>query len=389
MDEERRRREEGRPTPEEMLERVRREAGAGARGRLRILLGMAPGVGKTYAMLMEGRRRMERGTDVVAGFVETYGRPQTIQAIGDLEVIPRKKVEYRGVTLEEMDTEAIIRRHPDVALVDELAHTNAPGSKHKKRWEDVQELLDHGITVISTMNIQHLESLADIVERITGAPVRERIPDSVVDRADELELVDMSPIALRQRIKHGNVYPSARAEQALHQFFREGNLTALRELALRKVSTTVEQELTDYMRQHDIQTVWPAAEKVMVGVSPEPNAQHLIRRAWLVANRLQSELLAVFVETPDWGRASPEEKRQLEENLRLAEDLGARVIREKGSEVAKELVRVAHEENVANLFVGHSRGGRFQQLFGGSTVSKLLSLAPDVDVHVVAADKQT
>ncbi len=385
MDEQRRRKEEGRPTPEEMLERVRREAGAGARGRLRILLGMAPGVGKTYAMLMEGRRRKERGTDVVVGFVETYGRPQTIQAIGDLEVVPRKRVEYKGVTLEEMDTEAVVRRHPAVALVDELAHTNAPGSKHKKRWEDVQELLDHGITVISTMNIQHLESLADVVERITGAPVRERIPDSVVDQADEMELVDMSPIALRQRIKHGNVYPRERAEQALHQFFREGNLNALRELALRKVSTAVEQELTDYMREHDIQAVWPAGEKVMVGVSAEPNAQHLIRRGWLMANRLQSELLAVFVETPDWARSSPEEKRRLEENLRFAEDLGARVVRTTGSDVAQELARLAHEENAANLFIGHPRGGRFRDMFGGSTVSKLLRLAPDIDIHVVAA----
>ncbi len=388
MGEQRRRKEEGRPTPEEMLERVRREAGAGARGRLRILLGMAPGVGKTYAMLMEGRRRKERGTDVVVGFVETYGRPQTIEAIGDLEVIPRKRVEYKGVTLEEMDTEAVIRRHPAVALVDELAHTNAPGSKHNKRWEDVRELLDHGVTVISTMNVQHLESLADIVERITGAPVRERIPDSVVDQADELELVDMSPTALRQRIKHGNVYPRERAEQALQQFFREGNLNALRELALRKVSTAVEEDLAEYMREHEIRTVWPAGEKVMVGVSAEPNAQHLIRRGWLMANRLQSELLAVFVETPDWAHASPEEKRQLEENLRLAEDLGAKVVRASGSDAAKELARIAHEENVANLFIGHSRGGRFQEMLGGSTVSKLLRLAPDIDVHVVAAGEQ-
>jgi len=228
-----------RPTAEEMLERVRRKAGAGARGRLRVYLGMAPGVGKTYAMLMEGRRRKDRGTDVVVGFVETYGRPLTEQAIGDLEVIPRRKIEYKGVTLEEMDAEAVIRRKPEVALVDELAHTNAPGSKHGKRWEDVHELMDHGITVISTVNIQHLESLADIVETITGAPVRERVPDSVVYQADELELVEMSPHALRQRISHGNVYPKERVDQALHSFFREGNLDALRELAVRRVATTV------------------------------------------------------------------------------------------------------------------------------------------------------
>ncbi len=376
--------DDDRPTAEEMLEKVRRQAGAGARGRLRVLLGMAPGVGKTFRMLDEGRRREERGTDVVIGFVETYGRPQTIAAIGDLEIIPRKRVEYQGVTLEEMDTEAVIRRHPAVALVDELAHTNAPGSKHEKRWQDVEELLDQGITVITTMNVQHLESIADVVERITGVPVRERIPDSVVDQAGEIELVDMSPHALRQRITHGNVYPPARAEQALHQFFREGNLTALRELALRKVSTAVEEDLTDYMHEHAIREVWPAGERVMVAVGAEPGAKHLIRRAWLVASRLQAELLAVFVEVPGWAHASPEEKRQLEENLRLAEDLGAQVLRIKGESVSRELARVAHEQNVANLFIGHSRHGRFYELLRGTIVSNLLRLVPDIDIHVVA-----
>jgi two-component system, OmpR family, sensor histidine kinase KdpD len=386
MTEQRRPPEDRRPTAEEMLERVRNEAGAGAQGRLRILLGMAPGVGKTYSMLCEGHRRMERGTDVAIGFVETYGRPQTEQAIGDLEIIPRKKIEYKGVTLEEMDTEAVIRRNPAVALVDELAHTNAPTSKHEKRWQDVEELLNHGITVISTLNVQHLESLADIVERITGAPVHERIPDAVVDRAEDIELVDMSPHALRQRIRHGNVYPPDRAEQALHQFFREGNLTALRELSLRKVSTAVEEDLAGYMHEHKIQEVWPAGEKVMVCVGAQPEAPHLLRRGWLVANRLQAELIAVFVETPEWARSSPEEKRQLEENLRFAEDLGAQVMRASGADVARELARVAHDNNVANLFIGHPRRGRFRDLLRGTIVSNLLRLAPDVDVHVVASE---
>lgn len=379
--------EENRPTAEEMLERVRWQAGAGARGRLRIVLGMAPGVGKTYTMLMEGHRRKERGTDVVIGFVETYGRPQTIQAIGDLEGVPRKKVEYQGVTLEEMDTEAVIRRHPAVALVDELAHTNAPESKHPKRWQDVEDLLDSGITVITTLNVQHLESLADVVERITGAPVRERIPDAVVDQASDIELVDMSPHALRQRISHGKVYPPERAEQALHQFFREGNLMALRELALRKVSETVEDDLVGYMHEHHVREVWPAGEKVMVCVGAQASAQHLLRRGWLLANRLQAELLAVFVETPAWAHGSPEEKRQLEENLRFAEDLGAKVLRVAGSEVPKELANVAHEQNVANLFIGHPRHGRLHELLRGTIVSNVLRLAPDIDVHVVAAGK--
>jgi len=374
-----------RPTPEEMLERVRRQAGAGARGRLRVYLGMAPGVGKTYAMLMEGRRRKERGTDVVVGYVETYGRPLTEQAIGDLEVIPRQKIEYKGVTLGEMDTEAVIRRKPEVALVDELAHTNAPGSKYKKRWQDIHELLDHGITILSTVNIQHLESLADIVETITGAPVRERIPDWVVDQADEVELVDMSPHALRRRISHGNVYPKERADQALRSFFREGNLDALRELALRRVATAVEEDLEEYMRQHQIEAAWPAGERVMACVNARPDAQGVVRRAWRMANRLQADLLAVFVETPGWASASPEERRALEENLRFAEDLGAEIVRATGSDVAKELVHVAREKNAGRIVIGHQKRRGLSLLLRGSTVTKLLRLATDVDVQVVAA----
>jgi two-component system sensor histidine kinase KdpD len=378
-----------RPSAEEMLERVRRQAGAGARGRLRVYLGMAPGVGKTYAMLMEGRRRKDRGTDVVVGFVETYGRPLTEQAIGDLEVLPRKKIEYKGVTLGEMDTEAVIRRNPQVALVDELAHTNAPGSKHEKRWQDVHELLEHGITVISTVNIQHLESLADIVETITGAPVRERIPDWVADQADEVELVDMSPHALRQRISHGNVYPQERADQALHSFFREGNLDALRELALRRVATAVEEDLEAYMREHHIEAAWPAGERVMACVDARPNARRVLRRAWRMANRLQADLLAVFVETPGWANASPEDRRALEENLRFAEDLGAEIVRVKGSNVAKELVRVAREKNAGRIVIGHPRRRGLSLLLRGSTAVKLLRLATDVDVQVVAAGEDS
>ncbi|MEX0801503.1 MAG: universal stress protein [Dehalococcoidia bacterium] len=373
-----------RPTAAEMLERVRLEAGAGARGRLRIYLGMAPGVGKTYAMLMEGRRRKQRGTDVVAGFVETYARPLTIQAIGDLEVIPRKKIEYKGVVLEEMDTDTVIARGPQVALVDELAHTNAPGSRHEKRWQDAHELLDHGITVISTVNIQHIESLADIVETITGAPVRERIPDAVIDNADEVEIVDMSPQALRSRIRHGNVYPPERAQQALHSFFREGNLDALRELALRKVATAVEQDLEEYMREQHIEAVWPAGERVVVNVDTSPDAQRVIRRAWRLANRLQAEMTAVFVETPRWASAGPEERRSLEETLRFAEDLGAEVMRIQASDVSRALLHAARERNAGSIVVGRPAGGRLHLLLGRSIVAKLLRLATDVDVHVVA-----
>jgi two-component system sensor histidine kinase KdpD len=367
-----------------MLERVRRQAGAGARGRLRIYLGMAPGVGKTYAALMELHRRKARGTDCVIGFVETYNRPKTIEAIGDLEVVPRKRCQYKGVTVEEMDTEAIIRRRPAVALVDELAHTNVPGcSRHEKRWQDVLELLDHGITVISTVNVQHLESLADIVESITGVPVRERVPDWVVDQADEVELVDMTPHALRQRIRHGNVYPPELVERALDGFFRECNLTALRELALRKLAKRVEQELEQCMHQQGVKTPRPIGGRVMVAIDDAPRSQHLIRHAWRLAHSQQSDLLAVFVETPAWARASPEAKRRLEEHCRLAEDLGAECLRVKANDVAAALVQVAHERNVESIVIGHSRRGWLRRLLHGSTVEKVLHLAGDIAIHIV------
>jgi len=375
---------DGRPSADEMLDRVRRQAGAGARGRHRVYLGIAPGVGKTYTALEELHRRKQRGTDVVIGFIETHGRAKTADLAADLEVVPRKKLEYKGVTVEEMDAEAIIKRHPALALVDELAHTNAPGSTHEKRWQDVDDLLDAGITVISTVNIQHVESLADLVENITGVQVRERVPDRVLDAADEVELIDMSPHALRQRMKHGNVYPPERAERALTQFFREGNLIALREMALRKVAQVCEQDLEHYMHQEGIDAAWSAGERVMVCVDDQPQAQNLIRRGWRMANRYKTELLAVFVETPRWASASPETKRAIEENLRFAEDLGAQLVRLRGSDVAKVLMQIAHEKNVGAIVIGHSRHGRVHELLRGSIVQNLLRVAGDVDVHVVA-----
>jgi len=377
-------RDDGRPTAEEMLDRVRRQAGSGARGRHRIYLGIAPGVGKTYTALEELHRRHDRGTDAVIGFLETHGRPRTAELAEGLEVVPRKQIAYKGVVVEEMETDAVIKRHPAVALVDEIAHTNAPGSKHEKRWKDVEDLLDAGVTVISTVNIQHLESLADIVENITGVQVRERIPDRVIDEADEVELIDMSPHALRQRMRHGNIYPPERAERALDAFFREGNLMALREMALRKMAQVCELELEEYMQQHGIDAAWSAGERVMVCVDTQTQAQNLVRRGWRMANRYHTELLAVFVETPGWASASPEEKRALEENLRFAEDLGAEPVRVQGSDVAKALIQVAHDKNVGSIIIGHSRHGRLHELLHGSVVQNLLRLAGDVDVHVVA-----
>src|SRR5258708_22553187 len=342
---------DGRPSADEMLDRVRREAGAGARGRHRVYLGIAPGVGKTYTALEELHRRKERGTDIVIGLIETHGRPRTAELASRLEVVPRKLISYKGVNVEEMDTDAVITRHPAVALVDELAHTNAPGSKHDKRWQDVEDLLAAGITVISTVNVQHLESLADIVESINGVQVRERIPDRVVDDADEVELIDMSPYALRQRMRHGTIYPAERAERALDQFFREGNLIALREMALRKMAHVCEVELEEYMQQHGIDAAWSAGERVMVCVDDQPQAQNLMRRGWRMANRYHTELLAVFVETPRWASSTPEQKRAPEENMRFAEDLGAELVRVQGSDVAQALMQVANERNVASILI--------------------------------------
>ncbi|OAI39287.1 hypothetical protein AYO38_07985, partial [bacterium SCGC AG-212-C10] len=280
-----------RPDPDMLLRKL--EASSGTRGRLRIYLGAAPGVGKTYAMLHEGRRRAARGADVVVGFAETYGRPLTLEALEGLEAIPRKRIAYQGVVLDEMDTDAILARHPQIALVDELAHTNAPGSRAEKRWQDVETLRDAGITVISTLNIQHLESLNDVVAGITGVRVRETVPDSVVDGADEVEVVDISPEALQSRMRHGNIYPPEQAERALDGFFRKGNLAALRELVLKRVALEVEQQLHDYMQEHQLKG-WEAGERVIVLLDNTPASEVAIRRAWRLAHAFNGELIAAY-----------------------------------------------------------------------------------------------
>src|SRR5579864_8095482 len=291
-----------------------------ARGQLRLYLGAAPGVGKTFAMLNEGRRRHGRGTDVVIGYVETHGRPMTAAQIGDLETIPRARIEYRGATFEEMDAAAVIARHPKVALVDELAHTNVPGSKNAKRWQDVEEILDAGIDVISTLNIQHLESVNDVVERITGVVQRETIPDSVVRGADQIELVDMTPEALRRRMAHGNIYAPDKIEAALGNYFRLGNLAALRELALLWVADRVEDSLQQYMADHGITSSWETRERVVVALTGAPGGETLIRRAARMAHRSKGDLLGVHVRSGD-GLAGPP-AQLLEQHRKLIEELG-------------------------------------------------------------------
>ena len=370
-----------RPDPDVLLARLRRQEKP-ARGRLRVYLGMAPGVGKTYAMLNEARRRLQRrSADVVVGYVETYGRPLTLQALEGLEVVPRKPVTYRGVTLEEMDTDAIIARKPDVVLVDELAHTNAPGSKHEKRWQDVEEIRDHGISVISTLNIQHLESLNETVENLTGIKVRETVPDWVLDQADEVELIDMSPEALRSRLRHGNVYPPAQAAAAAENFFKLENLAALRRLALQRTMEEVEDQVEEYMRDLRLEE-WHPSERIMACITERPATKTVLRRAWRLASALHGELIAVYV---DRGETLDDNARlNLEGYLRLAEDLGARVERKEGRNFAETLAAYARAERATQVVMGHSPRSRWEVLIKGSVINRLVDLLPETDIHIIA-----
>jgi two-component system sensor histidine kinase KdpD len=371
-----------RPTGEQMLARIQGESRP-ARGRLRVYLGMAPGVGKTYKMLEEAHRRLERGTDVVVGFAECHGRERTMELLDGLEVVPRMRIEYRGVIVEEMDTEAILARRPTVAMVDELAHTNAPGSPREKRWQDVQVLLDAGIEVISTCNVQHVESVADAVQTITGAPVNERLPDAVLQLADEVELVDMSPRALRQRMKHGNVYPADRAQVALDRFFTEPNLTALRELALRFVTQQVDDQLEDIVASHGFGGLPSVSERVLVSVDERPISRRAVRGAAAYASALRAPLAAVVIETPDIERLAFDRQRDLRENLEFAADLGAEILRFQAPDVASGLEHVARSRRITDLFVGHQARGGMDRWLRPSPVDRLVDGLPDLQIHVV------
>ncbi len=356
-----------------------------ARGSLRIYLGASPGVGKTFAMLNEGRRRHERGTDVVIGVVETHGREQTAAQIGGLPVIARRTVEHRGATLTEMDLDAVLARHPDVVLVDEFAHTNAPGGRHEKRWQDVEALLAAGIDVIATLNIQHLESLNDVIARITGVTQRETVPDAVVRRADQIELVDMSPEALRRRMAHGNIYPAERVDAALSNFFRPGNLGALRELALLWVADRVEESLAAYVTDHDIAEAWETRERVVVGISGAPGGEVLIRRAARMAGRVGGDLVGVHVVADD-GLARQDDAAIASQRA-LVESLGGRTHEILGHDRAAVLVEFARGEKATQLVVGATASSRWHELWHGSFVGKVTRLARDVDVHVIGREE--
>jgi two-component system sensor histidine kinase KdpD len=350
------------------------------RGRLRVYLGAAPGVGKTFAMLNEGQRRKARGTDVVIGYIETYDRPLTIKAAEGLEVIPRRLFEYRGTKLEEMDTDAVIARNPTVALVDELAHTNAPGSKNEKRWQDVEEIVKAGITVITTLNIQHLESLKERVEEIAGIRVSETVPDWVVDQADDVELVDIAPEALRRRMVHGNIYPPDRAQRALQNFFRPGNLAALRELALRRTAEEAEDQLEQYMHEHDL-AGWRVEECVLVCIDHRPISATLIRRAARMARGLTSPFLAIHINSK---QLSQSDQVALEKNVHLARELGANIHDIDSDDVAAAIAQFALEHRVTQLIVGQTQRSRWYEFVHGSLIQDLLRRLPDLDIHVVA-----
>jgi two-component system, OmpR family, sensor histidine kinase KdpD len=355
-------------------------------GQFRLYLGSAAGVGKTCAMLDEGWRRHQRGTDVVIGLVETHGRAHTAEFIRDLPVVPRKTIEHRGAEFTEMDLAAVLDRRPEVVLIDELAHTNVPGSgPHDKRWEDVLEILDAGIAVISTVNIQHVESLADAVERITGVAIRERVPDWVVRKADQLELIDSSADQLRRRMLHGNIYPAARVPAALSGFFRTENLVALRELALRFVADEADEELLRFLASQRPGAVWETAERIMVAVSAAPDADAVVHRAARIASRVKGDLLAGHVSTEE--REDPERLAALR---RLVDDVGGVWHEIPGDDAAKAIVAFAREHQITQIVFGARRLTGLAELRRGSAVRRLLREAADagIDVHVIARNTE-
>src|ERR1700757_4720897 len=355
------------------------------RGELRIYLGAAPGGGKTYAMLGEAHRRLERGTDVVAAVVETHGRAKTAELIEGIEVIPPRYIEYRGGTFPELDVPAVLARHPQVVLVDELAHTNTPGSKNEKRWQDVEELLDAGITVISTVNIQHLESLNDVVAQITGIEQQEKIPDSIVRQASQVELIDITPEALRRRLSHGNVYAPDRIDAALSNYFRRGKLNALRELALLWLADQVDTALAKYRAENKITDMWEARERVVVAVTGGPESETLVRRASRIASKSSAELMVVHVIRGD-GLAGLSETR-VNKGCELGSRLGASVHTVVGDDTPTALLDFAREMNATQLVIGTSRRSRWARIFNEGIGAAVVQHSGKIDVHMVTHEE--
>jgi len=368
--------------PEEWLEAV--SPAPKSRGIFKLFLGYAPGVGKTFSMLSEAIRRKSRGEDVVIGVIETHGRKGIAELAQQIEAVPRKKIEYKGTLFEEMDVDAILARRPAVVLVDELAHTNIPGSKHRKRYEDVQELVAAGIDLVSTLNIQHIESIAPTVRAITGVTVRETVPDWVPLSATETVMVDLTPEALQNRMKRGDVYGQEKVEQSLKNFFRRGNLIALRELALRQVAEQVDRSLESYMDSKDIRQNWGVRERLAVCVSGNPSGQYLIARAARLARRMDAELYVLHVDR-DFGQRQ-EDAKTLEANLRFGENLGAQITRLKGKSVADAIAEFVRSKHITQVMFGRALIRDWRKYLYLSAVHRFLRESPPVDVHIVTQE---
>ena len=374
-----------RPDPDELLRRVKAEEARAGRGKLRIFFGFAPGVGKTYRMLQVARELALHERDVVIGFVETHRRAETVALTDGLEALARKPVHYRGHTLEEFDLDGALARKPEILLVDELAHTNVPGSRHTKRWRDVNELLDAGIDVLTTMNVQHVESLNDVISQITGIQVRETVPDHVLDRADAVELVDIAPEELLQRLREGKVYVPEQAKRAVDHFFQRGNLLALRELALRRTAQHVDEDVREYREQHGVAITWPAGERILVCVGPAPSSGRLIRAAARMAAGLRCPWVAVYVEGIGL-RTNDADRDRLEAHLRVVESLGGEVTRLAGTRIAEAILSYARRRNVTRIIIGKPTHPRIRDLLRGSLLDELVRGSGEIDVHVISGD---
>jgi two-component system, OmpR family, sensor histidine kinase KdpD len=368
-------------TPEQWLEETAPEK---KQGIFKVFLGYAPGVGKTYNMLSEGIRRRSRGEDAVIGVVETHGRKAIAELASMLETVPRRQLTYKGATFEEMDVDAILARKPQVALVDELAHTNIEGSKHRKRYEDIIELLDANLDVCSTMNVQHIESLNPMIQSITGVQVRETVPDWVMQRVNEIVMADLTPEALQTRMRRGDIYPVERADRALGHFFRPGNLIALRELALQQVARAVDRSLESYLAKEGTELSVGVRERIAVCISSNPAAQYLVARSARMAQRIDADLLVVYV---DIGvDEAPENQRTLAQNIRFAENLGAQVIRTEGKSVAEAVAKVVREKHITQVVFGRSAEKGWRKYLYLSAIHRFLRDAPPVDVHIVTQE---
>jgi two-component system, OmpR family, sensor histidine kinase KdpD len=380
--------DDGRPNPESLLAAAASEERSRNRGRLKVFFGAAPGVGKTYSMLQAARRLRASGAEVVVGIVETHGRAETGELLEGMETLLRKTVSHRGIQVEEFDLDEALARRPGVLLVDELAHTNAPGSRHSKRWQDVFELVDAGIDVYTTLNVQHLDSLNDVVAQVTGITVKETVPDSVFDQADEIELVDLPAEELRERMQRGKVYFAGQAQRAMENFFRPGNLIALREMALRRTADRVDAQMRTYRSHHSIQPTWPVAECLMVSIGPSPFSAKLIRAAKRMSDRLQAEWVTVFVETPAYAEAAAGVRARVLSSLRLAEQLGAEVVTLKGNNVAESLLQYARSRNVSKIVLGKQAGPLWRRLWRGSVLDDLIGSSGDIGVIAVSGEAE-